>query len=88
MHERHIIRGSRIRASRVVSVVGAWFGRRAAKFRQELAEVHFCYFQMTRAYGLNPLEIMRVKPCVNEQKHPVALSRGCSKKYTELETEQ
>jgi len=69
-------------------VVGAWFGRRAAKFRQELAEVHFCYFQMTRAYGFNPLEIMRVKPCVNEQKHPVALSRGCSKKYTELGTGQ
>lgn len=88
MHERHIIRGLRIRTSRVVLVVGAWFGRRAAKFCQELAEVHFCYFQMTRACGLNPLEIMRVKPCVNEQKHSVALSRGCSKKYTELGTGQ
>ena len=69
-------------------MVGAWFGRRATKLCQELAEVYSCYFQMTRACGLNPLEIMYAKPCVNEQKHPVALSRSCSKKYTELGTGQ
>jgi hypothetical protein len=51
---------------------------------RSLVEVHSCYFQMTRACGLNPLEIMRARPCVDEQKHPVVLSRGCSKKYTEL----
>lgn len=55
---------------------------------RSLVEVHSCYFQMTRACGLNPLEIMYAKPSVNEQKHPVALSRGCSKKYTEFGTGQ
>lgn len=57
------------------------------KIREELADVLIYCFYMADACGLNPLEIMRAKLAVNEQKYPVALSCGTSKKYTELGSE-
>jgi NTP pyrophosphatase (non-canonical NTP hydrolase) len=58
---------------------------REDKIREELADVLIYCFYMADACGLDPLDIMRAKLEKNRQKYPVALSRGSSKKYTELE---
>lgn len=51
---------------------------------EELADVLIYCQYMADACGLDPLEIVNRKLDINQQKYPVELSRGNSKKYTEL----
>ena len=50
----------------------------------EIADVLLYLVHLSAALGIDPIAAAQDKLVVNEQKYPVDLSRGRSKKYTEL----
>lgn len=50
----------------------------------EVADVLLYLIQLSGALGLDPIDAARQKIKLNEQKYPVSLSRGSSRKYDEL----
>ena len=50
----------------------------------EIADVLLYLVQLSSALGVDPIAAANDKIKLNEQKYPVDLSRGHSKKYTEL----
>jgi len=55
-----------------------------AAVEAEVADVLLYLVQLSSALGIDPIAAANDKIKVNEQKYPVDLSRGHSKKYTEL----
>lgn len=54
------------------------------KVREELADVLIYCLYLAAAIGADPLEIMEEKIAVNRAKYPADVTRGTSRKYTEL----
>ena len=52
--------------------------------RSEVADVLLYLLQLSDALGIDPLEAARRKLAFNEQRYPVALSRGNARKHDEL----
>lgn len=52
--------------------------------KEELADVLIYSLMLTSDLGLDYQEIIREKLCLNDQKYPIAKSKGVKKKYTEL----
>ena len=57
---------------------------RKKMMEDELADVMIYSLRFCTLLGSNPLEIIRRKVKENGEKYPVSLSKGSSKKYTEL----
>ena len=59
-------------------------GEQHAKAKSEIADVLLYLVQLSSALGVDPVAAAQEKLELNEQRYPVDLARGNSKKYNEL----